>query len=454
MISKLVILILCMGAPLLAVEDKEPIVVRLETEARLLPLYASHWIRENPGFEAAYLDKLEKVLRFDLGHNGATALLPINGENETLASKGPFDHLSSPETWQAQRIYYVVKAKVSDKKLSLRLMTVNANANRAVDALPLTGDLAQDRRKIHKLADTIHKELFGKEGIASTRFIYTVKYQDTSKKWVSDVWEADYDGGNPRQVTRAMGLTVTPACIPAESGKSSGSFLYVSYLNGQPKIYIGSCNSQDGSSKRLTLMRGNQLMPTVSKQRDKIAFVSDITGNPDLFIQPFSPESGAIGKPQQIFAAYKATQGTPTFSPDGKQIAFVSNKDGSARIYIITIPAPGASLKGIKALLISKQNRESTAPAWSPDGTKLAYCAMTNGVRQIWIYDFDKKEERQITQGQGNKENPAWAPNSLHLIYNSTGNSGSELFLINLNQPQAAKISSGSGEKRFPNWGS
>lgn len=452
MIFKLLAVLLMSASLAGAHEDNEPIVVRLETEAKLLPLYASRWINEQGGFESAYLDKLEQILRFDLGHNGATALLPLNGESDALANKGPFDSLGAPGSWQAKRVFYVLKTKVNDKKLSARLLTVNAQAVRAVDTILLTGDLSQDRRKIHLLADRIHKELFGKDGIASTRFLYTVKFQDkATKKWVSDIWEADYDGGNARQVTRAMGYTVTPTYIPAEKGKTSGGFLYVSYLNGQPKIYLGSI--KDVSPKRLTLMRGNQLMPAVSRQRDKIAFISDVTGNPDLFLQSFSPESGAIGKPQQIFAAHKATQGTPTFSIDGKQIAFVSNKDGSPRIYVITIPAAGASLKGIKAQLISKQNRESTAPAWSPDGSKLAYCAMTNGVRQIWIYDFEKKEERQITQGPGNKENPTWAANSLHLIYNSTG-SASDLFLINLNQPQATKISSGPGEKRFPNWGS
>jgi len=55
----------------------------------------------------------------------------------------------------------------------------------------------------------------------------------------------------------------------------------------------------------------------------RIAFISDITGNPDLFLQDFSPEKGPIGKPRQIFTTHQATQGSPTFSPDGKRIALL-----------------------------------------------------------------------------------------------------------------------------------
>jgi TolB protein len=118
----------------------------------------------------------------------------------------------------------------------------------------------------------------------------------------------------------------------------------------------------------------------------------------------------------------------------------------------MNIPLPGVKLKDIKTTLISKANRENTAPCWSPDGTKLAYCSTTQGDRQIWIYDFVKKQERQVTQGPGNKENPTWAPNSLHLLFNSTGAAGSDLYLINLNQKKATKISAGPGEKHYPCW--
>jgi TolB protein len=316
--------------------------------------------------------------------------------------------------------------------------------------MDLKQDLDQDRRQIHQMADAIFKALFDSEGIASTRILYTKKTQQ-GKTWISEVWESDYDGQNARQVTSDSGYAITPTYFPAKPGYASGGLFFVSYKTGQPKIYYQSL-SGDTTPRRLSYMRGNQLMPTISRQRDKVAFVSDITGNPDLFIQPFSPENGVAGKPYQIFSTNKATQGTPTFSPDGSQVAFVSNKDGVPRIYMMNTPEPGTSLKNIKAQLITKHNKESTAPSWSPDGTKIAYCSSVKGIRQIWVYDLATREERQLTQGPGNKENPSWAPNSLHLVFNSTDANACDLYLINLNQPKATKITFGTGEKHFPSW--
>jgi TolB protein len=251
-------------------------------------------------------------------------------------------------------------------------------------------------------------------------------------------------------VTSNCGFCISPVYLPPKPGFLRNAFFFVSYKIGQPKIYIGSLKG--GEPQRFISLKGNQLTPSVSLQRDKMAFVCDYTNNPDLFLQAFDVESGPKDKPQQIFAVPHGTQGSPALSPDGKRVAFVSNKDGSPRIYVMDIPAPGAKLKDIKPILISKYNRESSAPSWSPDGSKIVYCASTDGVRQIWMYDFKKNEEKQLTKGKGNKENPAWGPNSLHIVYNSTGSEGSELYLMNLNQTEATRISQGKGEKHFPNW--
>lgn len=433
--------------------DSDPIIVRLSTEQQLMPLFLAKFIDQNAGLDRAYLDQLESVLRFDLGHNGMTQVLSHNKARALLVDTGTLDDLGRPEEWQAQNIFYVVKIWAKDKKLFVRVLSVNSNMIKRIDGLPLSGDALQDRSQIHLLADTIHKALFGTDGIASTHIVYTLKTKsgDDSNKWLSDIWEADYDGANARRLSQeGSGYCVTPVYVPPKPGHVSASIFYVSYKNGQPKIYIAAL--KDGIGRRFSYLKANQLMPAISRGRDKVAFISDVTGNPDLFLQDFSVESGAVGKPRQIYTTHQATQGSPTFSPDGKQIAFVSNKDGSPRIYIMDIPSPETKLKDIKARLISKANRESSAPCWSPDGSKIAYCARSGGDRQIWVYDLERDEERQITQGTGNKENPSWAPNSLHLIFNSSNADACELYIVNLNQPQAVKITNGSGEKRFPAW--
>lgn len=430
-------------------EEGEKIVVKLATESKLMPLYLAPFYQEDPHLDETYIHQLEDILQFDLNHNGMTFTVKHNNERDTLSDSGSFLQSGNASAWKALNVYYVLKILVKDKQIFARMLSVNGNNEKSSEGLTLTGNLNQDRRQIHRLADMIHKALFGTDGVAHSRFIYTIKTIQ-GKNSLAEIWEADYDGANLHQITRENSLCVTPTYIPPKPGYSSGSIMYVSYKSGQTKIYVATL--KEGVGQRFSLFKGNQLMPAISRQRDKVAFICDYTGNPDLFLQAFDPEKGPVGKPQQIFATHLATQATPTFSPNGQQVAFVSNKDGSPRIYVIDIPAPGASIKDIKATLITKYNRENTAPTWSPDGSKLAYCAVSGGVRQIWIYDFDKRQERQITQGGGNKENPTWAPNSLHIIFNSTGTKESELYLINLNQPEAVKISSGPGEKRFPVW--
>lgn len=432
-------------------EDSDPIIVKLSSTTQLMPLYLGNFDQGSSGLPEDYINRLQKVLEFDLGHNGMTYLVSRDSPKEQMISM--INGAQAPTQDQLRKLeaFYVIKIEIRDQKLSAIILATNNQIFKKVEGIPLTGTPKEDRRQMHMLADQIFKTLFGSEGIATTRILYTVKNQDPqTKKWMSDVWEADYDGSNARQVTRDIGYCVTPAYVPPKAGFSSGSFFFVSYLIGQPKIYMASL--KDGQGRRFSPLKGNQLMPCINRQRDLVAFISDVTGNPDLFVQQFSPESGAVGKPRQIFSTHLATQGTPTFSPDGKKVAFVSNKDGSPKIYVMEIPEEGVALKDIKSQLITKHTKESTAPCWSPDGTKIAYCASINGNRQIWVYDFTKNEERQLTQGRGNKENPTWAPNSLHIIFNSSDANLSDLYLINLNQPEAVKISSGPGEKRFPSW--
>ena len=449
----LALIILTSSSICLQASEEKEIVVRLATENQRIPVYAAKFVDDRAVFSPEYLRQLEAILLFDLNHNGVSSTLPSSPSHESLANQlavqGGFTEPS--KGWKALGTPYVIKGYVEgEKMLSAKLFTANEEGEKCVSGLKLSGKLREDRRQVHKLADAICKALFNVEGIANTRLLYTLRKPLSENRWSSEIWEADYDGENAHLLLSQGGYQLTPVYIPPKPGYQSGSFLYVSYLAAQPKIFISSLKEPKG--RQLTALRGNQLTPAISSKRDQIAFISDVTGNPDLFIQEFHPEKGAVGKPRQIFAGKQATQGSPTFSPDGKRLAFVSNKDGVPRVYLMSIPPPGTPLKEVKTQLLSKHTGESSAPAWSPDGSKIAYCAKSGGVRQIWVYDFTSKEEKQLTKGAGNKENPTWAPNGLCLAYNTTDQEACELYLISLTQPEATKISAEAGEKRFPNW--
>ncbi len=420
--------------------ENQEIIVHLPTEKPLSPIYLSFIEQVDSSFPKNYLAQLEKVLEYDFNHNGKTISLAKSAERERQLRIGHGRELESP---------YALAFSIKENKLQCRAYNLLKEQSNLFPEITLSGSLSEDRKLLHKLSDAIHKLIFHSEGIASSKILFSFQKQEGGSSWISEIAECDFDGENIHTLTEEKSYCVTPVNIPKGNGLTKNLFLYVSYKMGQPKIFIAS--KEEGKGKKVLDIRGNQLLPAISKQKDKLAFICDASGRTDLFIQPIEPETGKTGTPIQLFSYPRSTQASPTFSPDGKQIAFVSDKDGTARIYLISTEKTS---KRPSAKMLTKKNRENTCPCWSSDGTKLAYSAKTKGIRQIWLYDFATGEERQLTSGPGDKENPCFADNSLHIVFNSVEKDHSDLYVVNLNQPNAVKITTGSGKKHYPAWSS
>jgi len=401
------ILLLLFSISLFGVEEFNVFLERVEEKK---PLYLYEIEKINSSISQEYLSQLKKVMRFDLEHLDRIFLLKDN----------PIE---------AQAAFYEVRPKISK---DLMLFEFYANGKKfEFPPFTLTQDLNLDRRNIHQVLDSFYLKLFHKKSILTTKLIYSVRREISTDYWASDIYVSDYDGKNPEAKIRDRHYHLCPCFLPNED-----NFLYVSYKTGWAKIY-----SNESELPYITLA-GNQILPSISKDGKKIAFISDAAGRPDLFLQIENQ------KPIQLFSYPRATQASPVFDPKAKRIAFVSDKDGPPRIYVLDIPKKFG--KRPIATLITKKNRENTCPNWSCDGTKIAYSAKTEGIRQIWIYDFETKEEWQLTFGGKNKENPSWAIDNCHLVYNTEDDS--ELFLINIENKKETKITRGQGEKRFASW--
>lgn len=427
----------------------ETLEVALSTRVHKSPVYLSRLHVPSSEYDWRFFEELREVLEFDLNSNGCASVVSINDSLEDVLNWSDIRSKFDLSIWKKESISYVVAIQIFLNRFQCTVFDIAKGSSKKYGEFPITGKLDVDRQHIHRLADTMHKDLFGVEGIASLKILYS-KRGKIEDGWNSDIWVCDSDGANARPIISDQGYCLSPGFFPPEISPAK-EFYYVSFQEGQSKIYRSALNASSGVP--MISLRGNQALPAINKKGTQIAFISDVAGRPDLFIQNLDNQGKMVGKARQLFSAPRATQASSTYSPDGKQIAFVSDKDGPPRIYVIDVTTP-KDTKRVIPRLITKINRENTSPSWSPDGKKLAYSAKVEGIRQIWIYDFATQEEKPVTSGPENKENPSWAPDNLHLIYNTESDDRCSLYRVHMNQRESILISKGSDQDRFACWAS
>jgi len=109
--------------------------------------------------------------------------------------------------------------------------------------------------------------------------------------------------------------------------------------------------------------------------------------------------------------------GGSTWSPDGKQIAFISNISGRNNIWLVS------SSGGWPCQLTSSEQRQVT-PAWSPDGNWIAYASDTDGNEQWDIFLVSPKTGEVVnltTTKEISEESPIWSPDSKQVVYTGRG---------------------------------
>lgn len=300
-------------------------------------------------------------------------------------------------------------------------------------------------QSFHEISDRLIYELYGEYGIFSDRILYAQKEDGV---FSSDLFIKNFDQHNATQITDDHHYKISPLFL-SQKENTAEEILYVSYENGLPKLYKHRLSDQKKSL--LIDLRGSQFLPALSLHGEFLSFISDASGSIDLFIQRLSKTFMPVGKPLQIFSSKNSVQASSTFDPKNANIAFVSDFEKRPKVYQLNFLKTVQSQKNQDVTLLSPSDMEASCPCYSPDGKKLAYSALVDGIRQIFIYDLDLNIHYALTSGPHHKENPYFAANSLHLAYNTTSTEH-EIYVINLNQKTPVKITQGKGEKHYPCW--
>jgi TolB protein len=124
---------------------------------------------------------------------------------------------------------------------------------------------------------------------------------------------------------------------------------------------------------------------------------------------------------------------SPSWSPDGRKLAYVSFERGNSSIYIQEIATGArevvASFKGING-----------APAFSPDGSRLALTLSRSGNPEIYVMDLASKNLNQITQHWSIDTEPVWTPDGRNLIFTSDRGGKPQLYQVSASGGEAQRI--------------
>jgi hypothetical protein len=217
--------------------------------------------------------------------------------------------------------------------------------------------------------------------------------------------------------TPAPTLTPTPPIVVA---RPMPSIAYQSRAAGELRWAIYVMNSDGSNRTRVAdAQSGFLAAPSWSPDGSRIAFVSDLGGNPDIWVMDRD------GRNPTNLTNHPEKDHSPAWSPDGDRIAFASVRD-SLYWEIYAMRTDGSDVQR----LTWWDDASDLSPTWSPDGTRLAFASKRDGNWEIYLMDRDGANLMRLTDHAADDTNPAWSPDGSRIAFESTREGFTEVYVV------------------------
>ena len=190
------------------------------------------------------------------------------------------------------------------------------------------------------------------------------------------------------------------------------------------------------------------LMVAVDAQA-RIAFESDRDGHTinNFFAYEIYVMDNDGGN-QRNLTKNPADDRSPSWSPDGKRIVFMSNRDGHAKHGWLTSEIYVMDADGGNTQRLTNNDRFDASPSWSLDGKRIAFVG--NGA--IYVMDTDGGNQQRLTEDRTNGQDPVWSPDGKQIVFMSNRAGNMEIYVMDNDGDNQRNLTNNDRFDEDPSW--
>jgi Tol biopolymer transport system component/DNA-binding winged helix-turn-helix (wHTH) protein len=260
-----------------------------------------------------------------------------------------------------------------------------------------------------------------------------------SQVYLLDLSERLFPERPAKQLTLRKQSTVGLAWTPdgREIIYSSGSY----WAGGSVELWRISA-SGSGEPRVLALAGEHGWWPAISRRGNHLAFARNHANDQNIWRLDLSGPNGKAGKPFKLIASTRNDY-NPQYSPDGKKIAFISQRSGGDEVWVCNSNgADAVQLTSLRAAITG-------CPRWSPDGARIVFDSNAAGAFDVYVIDATGGRPKRLTNHPADDAVASWSRSGQSIYFVSNRTKTWEIWKMRADGSEAVQVTRNGGYVAF-----
>ena len=251
----------------------------------------------------------------------------------------------------------------------------------------------------------------------------------------ADIYLQPLAGGDPKR------LTVEDTSIRGLSWSSDGKEIVFASRRGGSTYNLWEISTAGGQPERLTTAERDVYSPTISRQKNRLAYTQSLMDGNIWRIGLHNPK-GRDDSPLKLISSTQEESG-PQYSPDGKRIVFASRRSGSFEIWLCE--SDGSNPRQLTSI----GGPLAGTPRWSPDGRQIAFDSWIEGNADIYVISAEGGKPRRLTFDADEDITPSWSQDGRWIYFGCTRSGSMQIWKVPSEGGPALQVTRQGGFEGF-----